>query len=155
MKLKTIILCILIVAGVTNEGSGRTGQESGRDAIYTQFEEYDASTLQEKIRARIDAFAEHLKLNPSLRAVVISYGGKKSCRNEALLRARLLTRYLSELHGIPSNRVTTQNGGYRNDWVVELWIGSPGATRPWPANTISRKSVRVKGNCNLTPIRGT
>jgi hypothetical protein len=75
-----------------------TAQELGRDAIYSRFEEYYADTSQDKIRDLLDEFAQHLKANPSVRAFLISYGGKQSCRNEALLRARLATRYLSKMH---------------------------------------------------------
>lgn len=127
-------------------------QEAGRDAIYSHFEEYYAETPQDKIREFLDAFAQHVKSNRSLRAFLISYGGKQSCRNEALLRARLATQYLSKMHGISSNTSTILNGGYREDWAVELWVGSPGATPPSPTKTINRKLVVIIGNCKLKAL---
>src|ERR1043165_281726 len=96
------------------------GEGGGDDAIYSRFEDYSANTSHDKVREILDAFAQHLKSNPSLRAFLISYGGKRSCRNEALLRAQLATQYLSKMRGIKSNRFTILNGGYREDWVVEL-----------------------------------
>ena|SRR5215216_7485352 len=154
MKFRTIVRYGVIVASVMLGVSSVnvTAQELGRDAIYSRFEEYYAATSQDKIRDLLDAFAQHLKANPSLRAFLISYGGKQSCRNEALLRARLATRYLSKMHGISSRRSTILNGGYRKDWVVELWVGSPGATPPSPTRTINRKRVMISGNCNLTAL---
>lgn len=154
MNLRTIVRYGVIVVSVMLGTSGIdvTAQETGRDAIYSRFEEYYADTSQEKIRELLDAFAQHLKSNPSLKAFLISYGGKKSCRNEALLRARLATRYLSKTYGISPSRSTILNGGYREDWVVELWVGSPGATPPSPTRTIKRKRVIISGNCKLTTL---
>ncbi len=152
MKFRTILRHGVIVGTVMLGASGVTAQEAGRDAIYTRFEEYSADAPQDKIREILDAFAQHLKSNPSLRALLISYGGKQSCRNEALSRARLAIRYLSKMHGISSNRSTILNGGYREDWVVELWVGSHGATRPSPTRTINRKRVIISGNCKLTAL---
>src|SRR5690348_2735122 len=105
MKLRMIIRCGVIVVGVMLGPSSINviAQEAGRDAIYNRFEEYSPATPQDNVRETLDAFAQHLKSNPSLRALLISYGGKRSCRNEALLRARLATRYLSKVQGIKSN----------------------------------------------------
>lgn len=127
-------------------------QETGRDAIYSRFEEYDADTPQDKVQELLDAFAQLLKSNPPLKAFLISYGGKHSCRNEALQRARLATRYLSNTHGISSSRSAILDGGYREDWVMELWVGSLGATPPSPTRTISMKQVMIRGNCKFTAL---
>jgi hypothetical protein len=129
-----------------------SAQDTGRDAIYNRFEEYSADTSRSKTREILDAFAQHLKSNPSLKAFLISYGGKQSCRNEALLRARLATRYLLKMRGISSDRSVILNGGYREDWVVELWVGSSGAARPSPTRTMDRKQVTISGNCKLTAL---
>lgn len=154
MKFRTIVRNGVIVAGIVLGASSvnATAQDLDRDAIYSRFEEYYDDTSQDKIRELLDAFAQHLKENPSLRAFLISYGGKQSCRNEALLRARLATQYLSKMHGISSGRSTILNGGYREAWVVELWVGSPGATSPSPTRTINRKRAMISGNCKFTAL---
>jgi hypothetical protein len=144
------VFVVSVILGVSSVNA--IAQEAGRDVTYSRFEEYSADTSQDKIREILDAFAQHLKLNPSLRALLISYGGKQSCRNEALLRARLAIRYLSKRHGVSSNRSTILNGGYREDWVVQLWVGSPGATTPSPTRTINRKWVIISGNCKFTAL---
>ena len=154
MKYRNILRCVIITASVMlgDYPPDVTAQEQGRDAIYSRFEEYYADTSQAKIREILDAFGQHLKANPSLRAFLISYGGKQSCRNEALLRARLATGYLSKMHGISSRRSPILNGGYRQAWVVELWVGSPGAALPSPAPTINKKQAVISGNCRFTPL---
>lgn len=154
MKFKTIVRHGVIAASLVLGASTVNvfAQEPGRDAVYSRFEEYSADTPTDKIRAILDAFAQHLKLNPSLSAFLISYGGKQSCRNEALLRARLATAYLSKVHGISSNRSTILNGGHREGWIVQLWVGSPGATTPSPTRTINRKRVMISGDCKLSAL---
>jgi len=154
MTFRTILRCAIITASVMLRVSPQdvTAQESGRGAIYSRFEEYYADTSQDKIREILNAFGQHLKANPSLRAFLISYGGKQSCRDEALLRARLATGYLSKIHGISSRRFTILNGGYREAWVVELWVGSSGAKLPSPARTINKKRVKISGNCKFTTL---
>jgi len=144
------VFVVSVILGVSSVNA--IAREAGRDVTYSRFEEYSADTSQDKIREILDAFAQHLKLNPSLRALLISYGGKQSCRNEALLRARLAIRYLSKRHGVSSNHSTILNGGYREDWIVQLWVGSPGATTPSPARTINRKRVIISGNCKFTAL---
>ena len=154
MKFRTIVRSGVIVVSIVLGASSVnvTAQELNRDAIYSRFEEYYSDTPPQKIREILDAFAQHLKANRSLRALLISYGGKQSCRNEALLRAHLATRYLSKMHGISLSRSTILNGGYREDWVVELWVGSSGATAPSPTRIINKKQVTISGKCKLTPL---
>ena len=154
MKFRTILRCVIITASVMLGSSPGdvTAQELGRDAIYSRFEEYYADTSLDKTREILDAFGQHLKANPSLRTFLISYGGKQSCRDEALLRARLATGYLSKMHGISSRRFTILNEGYREAWVVELWVGSPGAALPSPTRTINKKGVMISGNCKFTTL---
>ena len=148
LRYRVIVASVMLVISTVSAAV----QEAGRDATYTRFEEYGADTSDDKIRETLDAFAHHLKTNPSLKAFLISYGGKQSCRNEALLRARLATRYLKKIHGLSSSRSTLLNGGYREDWVVELWVGSPGATPPSPTRTIDRKRVTISGKCKLRAL---
>jgi hypothetical protein len=70
MKLKTIVRYGVIVVSVMLGASDVdvTAQETGRDTIYSRFEEYHAETPHDKIRERLDAFAQQLKSNPSLKA---------------------------------------------------------------------------------------
>ena len=160
MKSWSIVAWIAIVTGISSSGNlvaqqafAQTQKSLDPDAIYSRFEDYDAATPPDTIRARLDAFAEHLKTNPALKGVVLSYGGKESCRNEAVLRGRLVTSYLSKSRGVSSNHTTIRNAGYRDHWVIELWVGSVGATQPPSTKTINKKRVRIKRHCHLTPIK--
>lgn len=153
MTFRTISLCVVTIVTVTYGVFSAKRQELSRDPIYSRFEEYDRNMNEDQVRDRLDALAQHLKMNPSLRAFVISYGGKQSCHNEASLRARLVTRYLSKMKGIPRHRFSTLNGGYPDNWVVELWVGSASAVPPPSMRTIDKRRVTIRKNCGVTPIK--
>jgi len=48
---------------------------------------------------------------------------------------------------IPANRVLMVDGGYRDEWTVELFIQSTAACGPLPAPTRKRVQVHVSGRC--------
>lgn len=153
MTLRTTGMCVVMISSVICGISSGKRQQVSRDPIYSRFEEYDQNVSEDQVKDRLDALAQHLKINPSLRAFVVSYGGKQSCRNEASLRARLATGYLSKAKGIPPTRFKILNGGYRENWVVELWVGSAGAVPPPSMRTIDKRRVTIRKNCRFTPIK--
>ena len=150
MKITTTILCLVMIANIELVCIAKQ-QMSNSDAIYTRFEEYDRKMSSEQIRERLDGLAQHLEVNPSFQVHLVSYGGRKSCRNEALLRARLASDYLSK-RGLNSNRIKIFDGGYRANWVVELWVGTPAAIPPPRTRTIDKRRVGIERNCRFTPI---
>jgi|SRR5882672_7788872 len=113
------------------------------------FEAYDEAKSTKQRFERLDAFALYLKENPSFRAYVILYGGRRSCQGEALRRARFAQDYLSKVKGIDRQRITALDGGYLDQWAVYLWVGGQGDAPPAPSPTVSRRDVHLVGNCNL------
>jgi hypothetical protein len=120
------------------------------DNIYNIFEMYEKGMSESEIRERLDGLAIYLKTNPSFRAHIIAYGGRRSCRGEAQTRAHLAKEYLTEKKGIDAERIKIVNGGYREEWVVELWHGAEGATVPSPMLTIDPGKVKIIKNCRLS-----
>lgn len=111
------------------------------------FEAYDETKTMKQTFERLDAFALYLKAAPSFRAYVISYGGRRSCRGEALRRARFAKDYLSHVKGIDQKRITALDGGYSDKWAVYLWVGAQGEAPPIPMPTIDRRSVQIIKSC--------
>lgn len=126
---------------VLDEGS--QGNSSGAGI----FEEYDETKSLKQRLDRLNGFALFLKQNPSFQAYVISYGGRRSCQDEALRRARFAKNYLSKDKSIDGKRLTALDGGYLDEWVVQLWFGAKGELPPTPMPTIDRRSVRIIKNC--------
>jgi hypothetical protein len=126
---------------VVDEGS--QGNNSGPGI----FEGYDETkSLQQRLE-RLDGFALYLKLNPSVQAYVISYGGRRSCRDEALRRAQFAKNYLSRVKSIDRKRITALDGGYLDEWGVQLWFGAQGESPPTLMPTVDRSKVQIIKNC--------
>ena len=91
-----------------------------------QFDEFGDINCEDEM-ARLDNFAIQLQNEPNTKGVMIFYGGRRfrgrlPKRGEAAARAARLKPYLVERRGIPSERVIVIDGGYAEEWHVELWV---------------------------------
>jgi hypothetical protein len=112
-------------------------------------EKYDSTNTVQQKRDRLDALALFLKANSSFRAYIIAYGGRQSCRGEALLRAKLAKNYLTDVNGIDGHRLITLDGGYLDEWSIELWVGPPNTSRPTLMPSVNPRQVRISKKCKL------
>ena len=109
--------------------------------------------------ARLDNFAIQLQNEPTMKGVMIFYGGRRfrgrlPKRGEAAARAARLKPYLVERRGISSERVSVIDGGYAEVFHVELWIIPPGATTPSPNPTVPAKEIKFgKGKATARQFR--
>ena len=161
MTIRIIILltCFLLGTAIPKDGDNRSrksgplkrndqAQTVSRDRVSTLFESYDQHMSDEQVRERLDALALYLKGAPSFRAYIVSYAGRKACHGEALMRARLVRDYLSKSKSINSQRIRMIDGGFQEEWSVQLWTGADGTLRPTPMPTLKRREVKIIGNCN-------
>src|SRR5437870_4576339 len=147
-----------VMAGAWDEGTGAVlspeslfqPQQVRLENIYNMFERYERGMNESQIRERLDGFAIFLEYNPNYRADIMAYGGRRSCRGEALKRAQLATEYLTNEKGISAARIAISDGGYREKWAVELWKGVDGSARPFSMLTIDRNKVKIINNCRIT-----
>lgn len=157
IRLIMLFACFLLGAAIPNSGDNtgansdlpkRNDQEQvSRDRVSSLFESYDRQMSEEQVRERLDSLALYLKSASSFRAYIVSYAGRKACRGEALTRARFVRDYLSKIRGIRSQRVRLIDGGFQEEWTVQLWTGAEGALRPTPIPTVKRSEVQITGNC--------
>jgi hypothetical protein len=107
---------------------------------------YDVSPKQERIILEI--FAEKLERHPPQSKVyIIGYADQCAVVNEALTRANHAKNILVNKLGVPEQRVTTIDGGHRDDVRIQLYIVPPGKPKPLAVPTIHPKNVRIiKGN---------
>jgi hypothetical protein len=96
----------------------------------------------------LDRFAERLKASsPDSIGYMISYAGKNSCIYEASWRVSRALEYLIERHNLPGKRVITVDGGFRDEWTVELFIQTNDTCGPLPTPTRRRVHAHVSGRC--------
>jgi hypothetical protein len=83
-------------------------------------------------KARLDNFAIRMTGSPTLRGIIIAYGGRRGRIAEAKKRAERAKNYLVKVRGIEPWRIVAGDGGYREDLTVELFL------RPIADSVISR-----------------
>jgi hypothetical protein len=104
--------------------------------------------LIEAERQHLDRFAERLKAYPSESiGYIFSYAGKNACIYEATWRGKRALQYLVERHNIPTNRLVMVDGGFRDEWTVDLFIQPNALCGPLPTPTRKRVQVHVSGRC--------
>lgn len=119
------------------------------DEAYRIFEMYNQRVDDRGVQERLDAFAVFLNNNSNFNAYIISYGGRRSCRGEAIRRAKLAVAYLIGKRKIRRDRITIIDGGYREEWVVQLWDAPVTATDTAPiSGTIDKDRVQIIRRCH-------
>lgn len=109
--------------------------------------------------ARLDNFTISLQNSPAAKGVIIFYGGRRfrgrlPRRGDATARAARLNSYLTQRRGIPPDQVMVIDGGYREEWMAELWIVPPGADLPVGQPTIPIKEIKFrKGKARARDFR--
>ena len=125
----------------TNAANADAGQ-----IISAPFEKYDKTTTIAKTEERLDAFAHFLNQNPHLKGYIVAYGGRRSCVGESRKRGAAAQAYLVNENRINPKRIVTMEGGYREAWVVELWVSAV-ETPPTSMPTVAPRKVRIKKVC--------
>lgn len=169
MRIRILVLAVCVLLGIATIESGDSGkirrhssnsakgddieQVPEQDRVSGIFESYDASMSEKQVKERLDALGLYLKNAPSFRAYIVSYGGRRSCRGEALMRAQRAKNYLSKVKGINRQRINTMDAGFQEEWTVELWTTAEGAFAPTPMPTADRRDVQIIRNCKLNTFR--
>ena len=84
------------------------------------------------MKARLDNFAVSLLADPTIQGYFIYYGGRfygkyggpkrLGRRGEIEARANWLRDYMLNQRGFNPNRIVMVNGGFREEWTVQLWL---------------------------------
>lgn len=117
-------------------------QVTGDPHSVLKFDEYGGSTLSEGPK-RLDIFARQLRAEPNMQGYIIAYAGRRARVGEAQARVERAKAYLINKRGIEGARITTVDGGYREELTVELFIGAKGASIPTPSPTICPSEVQI------------
>jgi hypothetical protein len=119
----------------------------------SKFDEFGDINCEDEM-ARLDNLAVHLQNESGAKGVIIFYGGRRfrgrlPKRGEAASRAARIKPYLVQRRGIPTGRVIVVDGGYAEEWHVEVWLVPPGASMPAPQPTIPIEKIKFsKGKPN-------
>lgn len=79
------------------------------------------------IAARLDAYANEMQSNPTVKGFVIAYRSRRDLPGLSGRLAALLRSYLLHTRQLPPERVVAVDGGEAGCLAQELWIVPPGA----------------------------
>ena len=96
------------------------------------------SVKEEDEAARLDNFFANI--TPGELTYILAYAGRTSPRGQANADLKRIRAYLVKA-GVPSERIGTIDGGFKEEITRELWLVPEGADAPRPSPTISAKDI--------------
>jgi hypothetical protein len=79
---------------------------------------------------RLNQFVVELENNPSAQGYVMVFGKVGSDPTKITARIHRIGEYLTDKRGIEPGRIVTVDGGFRDQFTVELWLVPQGAKPP-------------------------
>ena len=141
MKLALTIICCLCILPVL--ANAQTQDELPRIGDPRMFDTWGKIPFSDE-KARLDNLAIYLqKDEPTFVTYLVFYAGRKSCIGEIQSRAALAKNYLVNKRGIQANRVIWKDGGYRQEFTVEIWAWPRDVGEPYAYPTLTQNDVEV------------
>lgn len=91
--------------------------------------------------ARLADFAIQLQNNPDWKGYIVVYAGKVTRLHEAKTRARQARNYLIQKLNLAPKRIVALDGGYRDEFEIELYLIDRAQPAPTPAPTLPPSEV--------------
>lgn len=107
----------------------------------TRFDEF-GNIANDDAKARLDLYAVELSNNPQNQATIVTYGGRRGVRGEAERRSTFARDYLVNQRGVDAARITTVDGGFREEASTELYIVPAGADQPVASPNVDASEVQ-------------
>ena len=152
--LRLLVCALLTIAA----GSELTAHDGAIMTGLRKFDEFGDIKCEDEM-ARLDNVAIQMQNEPNVKAVLVFFGGTKfrgklPREGEAASRAARLKPYLVDRRGISFNRVMVFDGGYADDWHVEVWLVPLDMWFPPPTPKVPDGGVRFrKGTANPREFR--
>lgn len=120
MRTATLIGCLIFPLI-----PGSAFQSVSLNRYWIKFDEYSNISWKQEIK-RLDNFIFQLRSMENVKAYLVVYGGRRSCPDEARLRAERVKNYIVRSGALPEERITILDVGYREEWSIALGIGYVG-----------------------------
>jgi hypothetical protein len=152
MRFKEGMNAAAIVLVLAFSLAGATSQQPRK------FDEFGDINCEDEM-ARLDNFAIQLQNEPATKGIMIFYGGRRfrgrlPRQGEAAARAARMKPYLVQRRGISAERVIVIDGGYREEFQVDLWVIPANMTPPEPDSTVPARDIKFqKGKATARQFR--
>ena len=113
-----------------------------RCGLGSKFDEYGDQPFEDE-KARLDNLAIQISLDPELKGHVIVYAGQKATVAQAQIHANRIKNYLVSVRELDPKRVSVVDGGYREDFTVQLYVIPSVVGPPEPTPTVEAKDVEL------------
>ena len=120
MTIRCLIFICLLGPSVTSV--------TAADQYWIKFDEYSNISWKEE-KKRLANFIIQLKNTRDAQAYLVVYGGRRSCPDEARLRAERVKNYILRSGVLSAERITIIDAGYREQWSIALEIGVVGGAQ--------------------------
>lgn len=133
--------------GTLDKGLGCPGLTTGRDIeceglTPPTYDSYRRVSINRE-NSLLDNFSIALQDDPDRTGYIIAYAGKRARVGEAKAGAERAKSYLVKKRSLNPNRVKTIDGGYREQFEVELYVVPGGTCPPTAAPTIDPRDVSI------------
>lgn len=92
-------------------------------------------------KARLDFYLIDLRSDPTIRACMVCYSGRRTRPGEGRRRCARAAEYVRRVGGIDAARIVTIDGGFREELTVELWAPPRGSSLPMASPTVDPSEV--------------
>ena len=149
----TFCLCLLLTAVFAQEREQTYQCPPGVICDPRKIDEY-GSILWSDEKARLDNVAIQLQHEPADFGIyLVAYGGRRACIGESQVRLLRAKNYLVGKRGIPSSRVVTIDGGYREEQMGEIWVLPRGFGEPYSSPTVDKSEVKLRDCTPKSKVR--
>ncbi len=131
-----VSLSLIVLLALT----GGVSHSFAQSASLTKFDSYGRLPTDDEA-AHLDFFYNQLRDHANLRGYLIGYNQPSIAPGVFLRRLHGDKRYLVEMRGLPPDRVTVIDGGYRPTFTLELWTLSNDGSAPTLTPTLSRPTL--------------
>jgi hypothetical protein len=115
----------------------------------TRFDEWTTIPFSDE-KARLDNLAIHWRQSPRMVIYIVIYAGKKACVGEAEARWTRVRDWLVRKRGVPAEKLSWVDGGYREQSTLTCWLWPPELGKPpEPYRTLKRNEVKVIKGCRI------
>lgn len=148
MKTKCIYALILLIIPISVIGQAQMASQKVDEFGITNCDDW---------MARSENLSSKIREDESSLGYIVYYGGRVNIqpygswytrrlprRGEAFARAAAIKSRYIDSFGIDGNRIILLNGGYRENWTVELWLVPKGSRPPPPTPSLKESEIRFR-----------
>ncbi len=141
-------LCLLLISIKAQEPERSYQCPPGVICDPVMFDMY-GKILWSDEKARLDNAVFSLRREPANFVLyLVGYGGQRGCIGEGQARVLRAKNHIVGKRGIPSSRVISIDGGFRDEQMVEVWLLPREIGEPTPTPRLDKSEVQLR-DCKM------